>query len=105
MMRIATVTALFADLPETELLAWIERGWVRPRQDPEDFVFHEIDVARIRLIRDLRFEMEVREDTIPLVLSLLDQVYSLRGSLQSVLRAVNAQPAPIRDTILAAIRA
>ena len=54
--------------------------------------FHEIDVARVRLIHDLRRDMDVGEDAVPLVLSLLDQVYELRSRLRSVLRAVEAQP-------------
>lgn len=99
-MRITAVVALFDGLRETDLLAWVERGWVRP----EDEVFHDIDVARVRLIHELLFRMELREDSVPLVLSLLDQVYELRGSLQSVLRAVATQPATVRDAILAEAR-
>jgi hypothetical protein len=30
-MRITSVVALFPDLPQTELVSWVERGWVRPR--------------------------------------------------------------------------
>ena len=30
MMRLTAVVALFPDLPEAELQAWVERGWVRP---------------------------------------------------------------------------
>ena len=103
-MRITAVVALFAGLRETELLAWVERGWVRPEQDSADFVFRDIDVARVRLIHDLRFGMDVRDDAIPIVLSLLDQVYELRGSLRAVLAAVETQPAPVRDAILVSIR-
>ncbi len=108
-MRITAVVALFADLPEADLpeadlLAWIERGWVRPEPSEHDWVFHEIDVARVRLIHDLRHGMDVREDAIPLVLSLLDQVYELRGTLRSMLRALEAQPSSVRDVILDVIR-
>jgi chaperone modulatory protein CbpM len=48
--------------------------------------------------------MSVAEDTMPLVLSLLDQVYTLRGQLQAIARAVEGQPEPVRAAILAAIR-
>jgi hypothetical protein len=30
-MRITSVVTLFPDLPQTELVSWVERGWVRPR--------------------------------------------------------------------------
>jgi chaperone modulatory protein CbpM len=101
MMRITAVVALFSGLRETDLLAWVERGWVRPE---DGLVFHEIDVARVRLIHDLRFGMGVEDDAIPLILSLLDQVYALRGSLQSVMHAIDTQPPAIREAILAGLR-
>jgi chaperone modulatory protein CbpM len=104
-MRITAVTALFPDLPEPELTAWVERGWVRPAAaNDSDWVFEEIDVARVRLIHDLRYAMAVQDEVIPLVLSLLDQVYALRGQLRSVARVVESQPDPVREAILAALR-
>jgi chaperone modulatory protein CbpM len=126
-MRITAVTALFADLPEAELTAWVVRGWVQPARpdpdradpdradpdradpDPADadaatWDFLEIDVARVRLIHDLRRSMEIAEETMPLVLSLLDQIYDLRGTLRDVLRALETQPEPVRTSVLAALR-
>lgn len=107
-MRLTAVVALFTDqglaeLGEPELTAWIERGWVRPEQAGTDPVLDDIDIARIRLIHDLRTLMRIEDETIPLVLSLLDQVYDLRAGLHAVLRAVEAQPEPVREAILAAI--
>jgi chaperone modulatory protein CbpM len=88
-MDIIEVTALFSDLTQVELVRWVEQGWVVPDPDDEGtaFVFREIDVARVRLIHDLRRDMDVGEDTIPLVLSLLDQIYELRSQLKEALRA------------------
>jgi chaperone modulatory protein CbpM len=102
-MNLISVTALFVDLPDVELIGWIERGWVRPEPAGEGWEFHEIDVARVQLIRDLRRDMDVAEDMIPLVLLLLDQVYELRFRLKSVLRAVNTQPPEVREAILAVL--
>jgi chaperone modulatory protein CbpM len=98
-MQFAAVTALFVDLPAYELTDWIERGWVRPEGDAPAWVFQEIDVARVRLIHDLRRGMDIGEDAVPLVLSLLDQVYELRTQLKTVLRAVEAQPSEVREAI------
>ena len=58
-MRFTAVVALFADLRTGELTGWVERGWVRPDQPSAGWEFHEIDVARVRLIHDLRRGMEV----------------------------------------------
>ncbi|MGE0225620.1 MAG: chaperone modulator CbpM [Acetobacteraceae bacterium] len=99
-MRITTVIAMVRGLGEAELLAWVERGWVRPEGADTGWEFHEIDVARIRLIHDLRYRMEMAEETIPVVLSLLDQIHDLRGDLRSVLRAVERQPEAVRRAIL-----
>jgi chaperone modulatory protein CbpM len=100
MMQITAVAALFADLPVIELTEWVERGWVLPESAESGWVFHEIDVARVHLIHDLRRDMDVAAETVPLVLSLLDQVYELRGRLRTVLQAVQAQPADVRQAIL-----
>jgi chaperone modulatory protein CbpM len=103
MMDIVAVAALFPDLTQVELTTWVERGWVVPDTGEGGLVFREIDVARVRLIRDLRQGMDVAEDAMPLVLSLLDQVYELRSRLKSVLRAVEAQPREVQSAVLAAI--
>lgn len=102
-MRLTAVVALFNDLGEPELLSWVERGWIRPRAVEADPVFDDLDIARARLIHDLRTDMRIEEETIPLILSLLDQVYDLRAGLRAVLRAVEAQPETVRQAILAAI--
>jgi chaperone modulatory protein CbpM len=103
-MQVAAVLALFADLEEAELAGWIARGWVQPEAAGAGWEFHEIDVARARLIHDLRYGMEVDEEAMPLVLSLLDQVYELRATLRALLRALEAQPAEVRTSMLAALR-
>jgi len=102
-MHLTAVVALFSDLGEPDLIAWIERGWVRPEQAGADLVFHDIDVARVRLIHDLRTAMRIEDETIPMILSLLDQVYDLRAGLRAVIRAVESQPEPVREAILSAI--
>ena len=103
MMDIVAITALFPDLTQVEVISWVERGWVLPDTGEGGLVFGDIDVARVRLIRDLRQSMDVAEDAMPLVLSLLDQVYELRSRLKSVLRAVEAQPRDVQRAVLTAI--
>jgi chaperone modulatory protein CbpM len=102
-MDVTAVTALFPDLTQIELIAWVERGWVLPDTAGSGLEFHEIDVARVSLIRDLRRDMDVGEDAIPLVLSLLDQVYELRRTLKSVLGALERQPSEVQSAILGAL--
>jgi chaperone modulatory protein CbpM len=102
-MEITSVTALFSDLPVQELTIWVERGWVQPETTASGWMFHEVDVARVRLIHDLRRGMDIGEEAVPLILSLLDQVYELRCQLKGVLRALETQPAEVRQAIQAAL--
>lgn len=88
-MDIAEVTALFSDLSQVELVRWVEQGWVIPDAEGTAYVFREIDVARVRLIHDLRRDMDLGEDAVSLVLSLLDQIYELRSQLKAALRAAD----------------
>lgn len=84
--------------------AWVERGWVLPLCGEGGADFEEIDVARIALIRQLRDELEVNSEAMPIVLSLMDQVYSLRRDLRCYVEAVEEQPGAVRETIIARIR-
>ena len=68
-----------------ELQHWVERAWVVPEGAG---AFREIDVARARLIRELRHELGVEEDALSLVLSLLDQLYSTRRQMRALREAM-----------------
>ena len=104
MMRLETIVGLFPDLETVELTTWVERRWVEPEPAGDGgWVFHEIDVARVRLIYDLRRELEVAEETVPLVLSLLDQLYDMRATLKGVMRALERQPPAVKAAIVAAL--
>jgi chaperone modulatory protein CbpM len=101
-MRLDMVVTLVPEVPAAELTDWIARGWVLPSGAPPDWIFAEIDVARVRLVRELRHAMGVEEDNMALVLSLLDQVYDLRRRLAAILAVANRQPAAVREALLAA---
>ncbi|MEO8715557.1 MAG: chaperone modulator CbpM [Acetobacteraceae bacterium] len=102
-MHIEAVIALVPDLQPPELLSWVERGWVCPDAAGNIWEFREIDVARVRLIRELRHDMALTEEAMPVVLSLLDQVYDLRGALRRIAGALEAQPAEVRAAVREAL--
>ena len=93
----------FAGLNAAELSRWVENRWVVPETAAEEggerWVFHEVDVARVELILDIRREFAVDDEALSLVLGLLDQVYSLRRQMRRLCDALEAQPADIRDRI------
>ncbi len=101
-MKTLTEVVLTVERVErVELHAWIERGWVAPagRRGPEP-LFSDLDIARVCLICDLVHDLAVEEDTVPLVLSLLDQVYTLRRQLNALTAAIQRQPDDVRRRIL-----
>ena len=101
MKTLTEVVLIVERVEQVELVAWIERGWVAPagRRGPEP-LFSDLDVARVCLICDLVHDLAVEEDTVPLVLSLLDQVYALRRQLNALTGAIQRQPDDIRRRIL-----
>ena len=104
MMRIDTVIALFPDLDTAELMGWVERHWVQPDRDADEtWIFTEIDLARVRLIYDLRRDLDIAEEAISTMLSLLDQIYDLRRTVKALNRAIAAQPRDVQEAIRAAL--
>ena len=89
-----TLTAVCRSVPglsEAELARWVEADWVRPARRRGELVFSDSDVARIRLILDLRGPLEVEERTLPVVLSLVDQLYTTRWHLRRVLEVAGPE--------------
>ena len=83
MITLETLYIEITGLKPQDLDRWITNSWVRPDGEPGRYLFREIDVARIKLILELRDHLEVDEPALPTVLSLLDQLYDLRRRLHS----------------------
>jgi len=99
------VVARVARVELRELRLWVRQGWVKPAEGESGPVFDDLDVARIRLVCDLRKEMALPSDAVPVVLSLVDQLHGLRSDLRTLAAAVDAQPAEVRQAIVTAYRA
>lgn len=99
MKRLDELVAEVGPITEIELHRWIELSWVRPSIESETYFFSDIDVARVRMICDIRYTCNVEEETMPLVLSLLDQLYSARRTVRQLTDAVAEQPDDIREAI------
>jgi chaperone modulatory protein CbpM len=99
MLREAELVAMIEGLRRAELRRWVVQGWVLAERRDGILHFRAIDVARVQLIVDMRRTMQVSEENLPMVLSLVDQVYSLRRELRDLAGAVAAQPDPIRRAI------
>ncbi len=82
-----------------ELTAWIERRWVLPVEEDGRYLFDEADRARIKLIAELRRDMEIGEEAMPMILRLLDQIYTLRRALGELQDAIKALPDDLRAEV------
>ena len=87
-----------------ELAAWIKQGWVLPVEEKGRFLFDEADVARVRLIAELRRDLGVNDEAVPVVLRLLDQVYALRKALGDLNGAIQALPEEFRARLKAELQ-
>jgi chaperone modulatory protein CbpM len=105
MRTLSEVVVLVGRIDRVELTSWIERGWVAPAGgDDDEPTFTEVDIARVHLICDLRHDMAVEEETMPLVLSLLDQLYDTRRQMNALTGAIQRQPEQIRRAILSLLK-
>lgn len=102
-----TETEVVAEVTEItlrRLRLWVRNGWVIPAAGDEGPRFDALDIARIRLVCQLKDEMNVNDDAVPVVLSLLDQVYGMRRELKTLAQAIDQQPDTVRDQVREAYR-
>ena len=83
---------------------WVSRGLLRPREAGESWDFEQVDVARARLLAELSDDIGFDDDTVETVVSLVDQVHTLRGQLNLLARAIADQPADTREAIALALQ-
>ncbi len=93
------VLAEVGTLGRIELEEWISARWVTPMGEPGDWQFSAIDLARIRLIREIHHDLGIDAEAVPVVLSLLDQLHSTRRTLHALLDAIEKAPAEVRARI------
>jgi chaperone modulatory protein CbpM len=103
MMRVDDVVAAIAALRRSDLEDWIREELVTPRQSAGELMFSEMECARIRLICTLYYELEIDAGTLPVVLSLIDQLYDTRQRLLSLTAAVAAQNKTVQAAIISAM--
>ena len=85
-----------ARLDGNVLEGWVAAGWLTPNAEEGMQQFSEIDVARARLIQDLRRDIGVKDEGIGVILDLIDQLHGLRRTLGHLLTALHAQPQELR---------
>jgi len=97
------LTRRVAALDRVELERWIENRWVLPDEEGGRWLFHEVDIARVELILEIRSEFAVDDEALSLMLNLLDQLYSLRRQMRRLCDALECQPPEVQDAIRKAL--
>ena len=101
MLTLMDLLAMVHGLTAERVKVWISRGFIVPERVAGEPQFADIDVARVRLICELEDELSLDEDAVAVLLSMLDQIYSLRSRLRFMSEAIAGQPPEVRDAILA----
>lgn len=99
MIRESELIAQFTYLERQVLLIWIEDGVVAPQRDDEGYLFDPVDEARVALACDLHYRMGLEHASLPVILSLIDQLHDARHHLRALTQAVADQPDTIREEI------
>lgn len=63
------------------VLEFIQNEWIQPAE-PDPIALDEEDIARIRLITQLRGEFGVNDEAVPIILHLLDQLHQMHYQLR-----------------------
>jgi chaperone modulatory protein CbpM len=100
-----SVVAEVRRLTLRELRFWVREGWVQPSQGEAGPVFDDVDLARIRLLCDLRKDMDLPTDALPVVLTLIDHLHETRRCLRHLADAIEEQPETVRRTVSASFEA
>ncbi len=88
------------DWPREDLVLWVERRWVLPVEQDGDFVFSDADIARVQMIIELRRDMGIDDEAMPVVLDLLDKLYGVRRQMRDLLSAVGELPDAQREMLM-----
>ena len=103
MIRMDDLLATTEGLRPDDLDRWIAAALVTPHEEAEESLFTGPDRARVQLLCTLRYTLEIEEDTLPIVLSLMDQLYATRAELRALAAAVAGQESSVQQSVLAAL--
>lgn len=92
------------DLSKDQLDRYIVAGVVQPVQSQDGPLFREIDIARLSLLVELADGYHLDDESLGLVMSLLDQLNGLRGEMRAIIDALAQEPPETRERLGHSIR-
>ena len=103
MTPLQTLLDTTPDLQPDDLDRWIAGALVTPVTRTGQLHLTDPDRARVHLLCILRYTLEIDVETVPVVLSLIDQLYATRQQLRALATAVAAQDSAVQQNIVAAL--
>ena len=103
MKNLEEIISLVPELHRADLERWIRNALVVAEEDHGAPRLDDVQIARVRLICALRYDMEVEEETLPVVLDLIDQLHATRDRLHRLSQAVLAQDDEVRAAVIAVL--
>jgi chaperone modulatory protein CbpM len=72
---------------------WLDQKWLLPEESDQGLNFSDRDVARARLILDLKNDLRVNDEGVDVILHLMDQLHGLRSVLAQLRDALPEETA------------
>jgi len=105
MIRLTDLLAETDGLHPDDLSRWIAAALITPEDDDGEPQFSAPHRARVQLLCTLHYTLEIEDEALPVVLSLIDQLYATRAQLRALAGAVAAQDEGVKQDIVAALTA
>jgi chaperone modulatory protein CbpM len=80
------------EISRQDLDLFVAERWILPEGEGDALSFDEIDIARLRLIAELRRDLAVNDEAVPLVLHLIDELHLLRNCITAMGEALRDLP-------------
>lgn len=100
----AETIAAIEDLDGQRLVAFVRARIVQPVQAEGHVLYREADLARLQLLCDLSETYEMHEDALGMVMSLVDQLNTMRGDMRALMQALATEPDEVRTRIHTVVR-
>lgn len=92
------------ELTGQRLMTYVRARIIQPVQSDAGQIYRETDLARLQLLCDLTESYELPEDSLPMVMSLIDQLNTMRGDMRALMQAVASEPDEVRTRIHTVVR-
>ncbi|MCQ0969078.1 hypothetical protein MLD63_01340 (plasmid) [Paracoccus sp. TK19116] len=100
----AETIAAIDDLTGERLVTFVRARIVQPVHAEGGPRYREADLARLQLLCDLAESYDLQDEPMSLVMSLIDQLNTMRGDMRALIEAVAAEPDEVRTRIHTVIR-